>query len=263
MTTPPAVTPLEVRTTGGRMAWLLGVVSVLVIIGAASCAGYLLWKAYTAPIGTTPSDFSKLAIGALVAFIGTALTGLVSSYSATRQSATAYQVAQYNGAVSTNLAKMKADSDEALAGMKAKIDKSLAEFKATSDESLARLKVALDAGQIGYRELYGTATVYFYSLRSAAQFKWEDANIGPAETAMISAARHTINVSDDMRNQWFMFWQRAQEIYRAATAETDESKRPALVARLILEKDGRINFRDLHEQLEATARQAMEGVETS
>ena len=71
---------------------------------------------------------------------------------------------------------------------------------------------------------------------------------------MISAARHTINVSAEMRNQWFTFWQRAQEIYRAAIAETDVNKRPAVVEKLIGEKEGRHDFRDIHERLETIAR---------
>ena len=241
------------------MAWLFGVGAVLYILLAAGCAAYLLWKAYTLPASVAQSDFDKLAVAALIAVVGTGLTGLASVYSAARQSATAYQVADYNGVISTKLAEMKAASDENLAKMKADIDESLAEFKAVSDESLARLKVALDAGQVAYRELYGTATVYFHALRSAARFKWEDGNLRTAETEMISAATHTINVSADMRDQWFAFWQRAQDIYHAAIAEVDEDKRPALVGRLILEKDGRSNLRDLHDKLEVTARQAMEG----
>jgi hypothetical protein len=36
--------------------------------------------------------------------VGTGLTGSVAVYSATRQSATAFQVAQYNGEIAANLA---------------------------------------------------------------------------------------------------------------------------------------------------------------
>jgi hypothetical protein len=258
MAAQPAQRPARVFTSGGRMAWLLGVCSVLYILLAVGCAAYLLWKAYNLPFGVAQSDFDKLAVAALIAVVGTGLTGLASVYSATRQSATAYQVAEYNGVISTKLTEMKADTDKALAAMKTDIDGSLAEFKAASDESLARLKVALDAGQITYRELYGTATAYFHALRSAARFKWEDGSIWAAETAMISAARHIINVQADMRDQWFMFWQRAQDIYRAAIEEADEGKRPDMVGDLILEKVGRLNFRELHGQLEDTARLATE-----
>jgi hypothetical protein len=198
--------------TGGRMAFLLGLGAILYILLAAGCAVYLLWKAYTLPTGSMQSDFDKLAIAALVAVVGTGLTGLAAVYSATRQSATAYQVAEYNGIISTSLADMKASTDASLTQMKAHLDESLARLKAASDESLARLKVALDAGQIAYRELFGTATVYFHALRSAALGKWDGENLKAAETAMISATRHLINVSSDMRNQWFDFWQRAQEM---------------------------------------------------
>jgi hypothetical protein len=253
-TTPPIRRPERIRLSGGWMAFLLGVGAVLYILLAAGCAGYLLWKAYALQPGVPQSDFDKLAVAALIAVVGTGLTGLASVYSATRQSATAYQVAEYNGVISAELTEMKASSDKALARMKVDIDASLAQFKAASDESLARLKVALDAGQIAYRELFGNATVYFHALRSTALIKWDDESLKAAETAMISAARHTINVSADMRNQWFTFWQRAQEIYRAAIAEADADKRPVLVEKLISEKDGRHNFRDIHERLELIAR---------
>ena len=111
------------------MAFLLGVGAVLYILLVAGCAAYLLWKAYALPPGVPQSDFEKLAVAALIAVVGTGLTGLASVYSATRQSATAYQVAEYNGVIST-----------ALAGMKENIDASLAQFKAASDESSPDLK---------------------------------------------------------------------------------------------------------------------------
>jgi len=244
------------------MAFLLGLGAVLYILLAVGCAAYLLWKAYTLPAGIPQSDFDKLAIAALIAVVGTGLTGLASVYSATRQSATAYQVAEYNGLISTSLAEIKSSSDEALARMKADIDASLAQFKATSDESLARLKVALDTGQIAYRELFGTATVYFHALRSTALIKWDEESLKTAEAAMISAARHTINVGTNMRDEWLAFWQRAQEIYHAVLAEPDANKRSNIAEKLIGEKirygSDRLDFRDIHARLESTARLAME-----
>ena len=67
---------------------------------------------------------------------------------------------------------------------------------------------------------------------------------------MISATRHLIYVKDDMRNEWFDFWQVAQRIDRAARREPDEVKRPPLIASLIAEKVkfGRANLdlRELH-----------------
>lgn len=79
---------------------------------------------------------------------------------------------------------------------------------------------------------------------------------------MISAARHSINVSTVMRDEWLAFWQRAQEIYRAAIAEPDADKRQGIVEKLIGEKikygSDRLDFRDIHARLEGTARTAIE-----
>jgi hypothetical protein len=78
--------------------------------------------------------FSKLAISALIAVVGPGLTGLAAVYSATRQSTTAFQVAQYNGEIAANLALMKQSADAELALMKANIDAALAQLKGNSDE---------------------------------------------------------------------------------------------------------------------------------
>lgn len=248
--------------TSGLMAFCLGIGAILYTAVAAGFAGYLLWKAYKLPLNVAQTDFDKLAVAALVAVIGTGLTGLAAVYSATRQSATAYQVAEYNAVISTNLAQMKADSDTALTEMKARLDASLAQLKATSDEALTRLKIALDAGQVAYRELFGTAAIYFHALRSIARGKWEEQNLKASETSMISATRHLIHVDKTMRDQWFDFWQRAQDIQRTASAEADPEKRPGIVAKLfderIQSRAGRLDFRDLYGLLEDTARRALE-----
>jgi hypothetical protein len=255
-------TPVRDRPAGGAMAFLLGVGAVLYILLAAGCAAYLLWKAYTLPANGTLNDFNKLAIAALVAVVGTGLTGLASVYSATRQSATAYQVAEYNGIISTRLADIKASSDASLTEMKAHLDESLTKLKADSDESLARLKVALDAGQIARRELFGTATIYYYALRSIGLGEWDGDSLKAAETSMISATRHLIYVEKKMRNQWFDLWQRAQAIHRTAGAECDAEKRPKLVKDLmgqkVLTACGRHDLQELYGLLETTARLATE-----
>jgi hypothetical protein len=253
-------TVVKHRLTSGLMAFCLGTGAILYTAVAVGFAGYLLWKAYKLPSNAAQTDFDKLAVAALVAVIGTGLTGLAAVYSATRQSATAYQVAEYNAVISTSLAQMKADSDTALTEMKARLDASLAQLKATSDESLTRLKIALDAGQVAYCELFGTAAVYFYALRSIARGKWEDGSLKAAETSMISATRHLIHVNKEMRDQWFDFWQRAQDIQRAANTEADAEKRPGIVEKLVDQKiqsdAGRRDFRDLYAILESTARRA-------
>jgi hypothetical protein len=253
-----AATP---RRSGGKMAVLLGVGAVLYTLLAAGCAVFLLWKAYSLPAGVTPDEFTKLAIAALVAVVGTGLTGLAAVYGATVQSATAYQVAQYNGDISANLADMKNTADTELTLMKGKLDESLTKLKAASDESLTRLKVALDAGQNANRELFGTATRYFHALRSVGLGKWDEDGLKAADTSMISATPQLLHVDQEMRNLWFDFWQRSQQIHRTADKETDMERRPVLVSDLILQKvataSGRLDLRELHDRLEGRARLAI------
>jgi hypothetical protein len=170
MSTQEPIDPQALRPAhpgGGKMAVVLGAGAVLYTLLAAGCAVYLLWKAYSLPTSVAPGNFTTLAVGALVAVVGTGLTGLAAVYSATRQSATAYQVAQYSGDISANLALMKQKADSDLAEMKGDIDKALTRLKSASDESLTRLKLALDAGQTANRELFGVATVYFHTLRTS------------------------------------------------------------------------------------------------
>lgn len=243
------------------MAILLGVGAVLYTLLAAGCAVFLLWKAYSLPASVTPDEFTKLTIAALVAVVGTGLTGLAAVYGATVQSATAYQVAQYNGDISANLARMKETADAKLALMKGTLDESLTKLKAASDESLTRLKVALDAGQTANRELFGAATIYFHALRSVALGKWDEDGLKAADTSMISATPQLLHVDQEMRNLWFDFWQRAQQIHRTAGKEPNPEKRPALVSDLILQKvttaSGQVDLRELHGHLEDRARLAI------
>lgn len=252
------VPPAESRCI---VALLLGVGAVLYVILAAACAGYLLWNAYNLPPVERLSDFNKLAISALIAVVGTGLTGLAAVYSATRQSATAFQVARYNGEIAANLALMKTSADSELTLMKGSIDKALAELKGSADESLARLKVVLDASQSANRELFGTASIYFYALRSVALGKWDEESLKTSEAVMVSATRHLLNVDEELRDEWFDFWQRAQHIYRTAAEEPNKAARSKLVAELIAEKlsfgTKRWDLRDLHSRLERTAKAAL------
>jgi len=243
------------------MALLLGTCAVLYILLAAGCAVFLLWQAYRAQASGQLDDFNKVAIGALIAVIGTGLTAAAAIYSATRQSATAYQVAQYGGAISEHLARLKEKADEDLAVMKGKLDASLAGLKAASDESLTRLKVALDAGQTANLELFGTVTIYFYALRSSALGMWDGESLRAAETSMISATRHLIHVDEALRDQWFDFWQRAEYIHRTAASEPEAARRPAVMAKLIGEKaptrsGEKLDLREQHDRLERAARLA-------
>lgn len=248
--------------SGGVVAFFLGAGAVLYVLLAAGCAAYLLWNAYKLEPVDRLSDFNKLAIGALIAVVGTGLTGLAAVYSATRQSATAFQVAEYNGLISANLAAIKQSADAELTQIKGAMDKAIAELKTNSDEALARLKVALDAGQIANKELLGTASTYFYALRSFAIGLLNEDLLKTSEASMVTAARHVINVDEPLRDQWFDFWQRAQNVYLAATNEPNVNARPDLVRKLIEEKinfgSERLNLRDLHSRVEKMARLALE-----
>jgi hypothetical protein len=267
----------RVRTTklgGQAITIMLGVLTALFLTLAVACAAYLLVHAYFRSPNSPYSDFEKVAVAALIAVVGTGLTASVALYSATRQSDTAFKVellrsetsehlTKYNEKISKDLADMKASSDKSLTEMKATSDQKLTEMKTNSDEALTRLKAALDTGQIAYRELFGTASIYFHGLRSIAFGKWDEERLNTSETAMVSATRHLIYVKEDMRDAWFDFWQRGQDICRDARKEPDEASRPNLVKGLIEEREtNRRNFRDLHDRLEGIARSAIESAIT-
>lgn len=78
---------------------------------------------------------------------------------------------------------------------------------------------------------------------------------------MVSATRHLLNVDEELRDEWFDFWQRAQHIYRTAAEEPSKAARSKLVAELIGEKlsfgTKRLDLRDLHSRLERTAKAAL------
>jgi hypothetical protein len=262
---PPRHAPDIPPPKGGVVANMLGFGAVLYILLAVGCAAYILWPAYSDP--TKITAFGQVAIAALIAVIGTGLTGFAAVYGATRQSATAYQVAQYGGTISENLALMRKETDVELTLMKGKLDASLADLKAASDESLTRLKVALDAGQNANRELFGALAIYFHALRSAAYGSWDTDNIKEAEGLMISATRHVIYVDKALRDQWFDFWQRAQDIHRIAAKTPAGEKRREVLTELIGERvetnSGKLNLRELYDKWETTARQATEAAGTS
>jgi hypothetical protein len=101
---------------------------------------------------------------------------------------------------------------------------------------------------------------FFYALRSVALGKWDDDALKTAETSMIAATGQLIHVDGEMRDQWFDFWQRAQEIRRVAAEEPDVEKRPGLIKMLIDKKvqtkSGPCDLRELHNRLERTGRSA-------
>jgi hypothetical protein len=268
---PPVVPP---AISGGVTAFFLGAGLLLYVALTAGFSVYLLWMALTLPPVERLSDFIKLAIGALIAVIGTGITAVAAVYSATRQSATAFQVAAYNGEIAANLAAMKESADtkffdmkesadNKLVAMKGAIDQALANLKATSDESLAKLKVALDASQNANRALFGTASIYFHALRSiAVSNQWDTESLKSSETAMIAATKDLLNVNRKLRDQWFDFWQRAQDIYREAGApQLADDERASRVKELMEEeirfRSGIFDLRGLHAELEKTAKSAI------
>jgi hypothetical protein len=95
-------------------------------------------------------------------------------------------------------------------------------------------------------------------LRSIALGEWDEAGVKSAESAMINATRQLLHVGEETRNQWFEFWQRAQDIYRTAAQEVDANARPAIVADLMTKKvstgTDRIDLRECHFRLERAVR---------
>ncbi|RWE06365.1 MAG: hypothetical protein EOS23_31330 [Mesorhizobium sp.] len=239
------------RARGGWIAIVLGAGTILCILLAVGMSLYLLVLVYFPQLGASPANFQKLTAAALVALVGAGLTAMAAIYSATRQSVTAVRVALLSSETSRQLAMDNAA-----------LSKELADIKKSADEALARLKVGLDARHVAYLELYGAATVYFHAIRSGALLAWDANQVQAAETGMVAATRHLIHVADGMRNEWFDFWQRAQEICRAVYAEADPARRSEQVQALIAEKSqhgrSRLDFRQLHHRLENTAKSAVE-----
>lgn len=213
-------------------------------------------RAYALPTNAPIDDFNRYAIAALVAVVGTGLTGIASVYSATRQSATASQVAEYNGYVAQVLAVMKHETDQSLKDMDLKIGKTLTAMKEESDKTLATLKVGLDLGHVAYRELFGAATIYFHALRSfALGSKWDEAALKSAEDGMIAATPRIIHVSKEMRDEWFNFWQNAQAVRQDKAHWEGRWKKvtPQMIGKAISDH----SLRDTHSNLEKIASKRM------
>src|ERR1700679_3623384 len=67
----PVVPPAKSK---GLTATSIGIGLLVYVVLTAGFAGYLLWMAFTLPPVERMSDFIKLAIGALIAIIGTGIT---------------------------------------------------------------------------------------------------------------------------------------------------------------------------------------------
>jgi hypothetical protein len=81
-------------------------------------------RLHLAPSGKV-ERFHQARDRALIAVIGTGITAVAAVYSATRQSATAFQVAAYNGEIAANLAAMKESADTKFFDMKETADRLL------------------------------------------------------------------------------------------------------------------------------------------
>jgi hypothetical protein len=184
-------------------------------------------------------DFEKIAIPALIAIVGTGMTATAGLYAVNRQAVVAKEVELLRANLAGDLDTLKTESADAL----------------------ERLKAFLDVGKTAYKELYGAASTYFYTLRSVAQGSWNDDLLNKAEAGMVEAARHLIYVDDKMRDVWFAFWQEAQHIRRDAAAQKDEEKRSKILKDRILEPvpDGRSKYtlRDRHFHVQEAARQGI------
>jgi hypothetical protein len=213
---------------------------------AVGFAAYFLLNAFLYQVG----DFEKASIGAFIAVVGTGLTALGAVYAANRQALAAHQVEILRGETSEKLAELTAN-----------LTQNLEVIKTQSARSLERLKMHLDAEKNAYRELSGAAATYFYSLRSIAMNKWDEAALKAAEDGMIAATRHLIYVDQEMRDTWMAFWQEAQLIHRKGREETDNDKRPSIVEGQIMLKvstaDGKLDFRDQYLKVDDMARQAV------
>lgn len=81
----------------GVVSVLLGGAAVAFVLVAISCAVFLLYQARKT---SSTKGFDTFAIGALVALVGTGLTGLTAIYSATLQSNTTARIGEYSAEVS-------------------------------------------------------------------------------------------------------------------------------------------------------------------
>jgi hypothetical protein len=185
----------------------------------------------------SPTEFEKITISAVIVVLGTVVTALGAIYTANRQAGAAHQVAILNARLTADLDTMKAESSEAL----------------------ERLKAGLDLTKAAYRELFGAATTYFYTLHELATGSlWDNEPHKKANALMVEAARHLLYVSKDMRGMWLGFWTEADFIYGEAMKETDSTKRPNVLKAQFEEQfpadSSRQNLRKWHYDLEQKAR---------
>lgn len=160
-------------------------------------------------------------LASLVALIGTAISISATVYLAHRQSIVTYDVEK----------------------IKAQFNQELAANRESHETSLERLKVQLGSESESYRELAGSATFYYYALRSASRSVWEEKILERAEAQMVEATRQLIFVETSVRNRWFEFWQLAQHIYGDLRTEADETIRRQHLRERLRNEGGKANLR--------------------
>jgi hypothetical protein len=211
---------------GGR--FLSGTILLIIILYSlvtVAFAAFLVRDAYL----HFPTEFEKVTVSAAIAVVGTVLTTMSALYTANRQAGISQRI---------ELLRFRLTGDLDL-------------MKAQSAEGLERLKASLDITKTAYRELFGAATTYFYTLRELASGPWDAEPHKKANALMVEAARHLLYVSGEMRDKWLAFWTDANFIYTETLKETDTTKRKDAMAALISNTaaTGR-DFRALHLELE-------------
>ncbi|MDM9624018.1 hypothetical protein [Rhizobium sp. S96] len=230
------------------MPRVLTVVNIVLAVGLLACIGVTAYFAILvlgeAIRAQKLDQFSGLAIGALIAVVGTCLTALASLYTANRQAE-----------VTTSVEEARAIAAADLAALQEVITARLDKFKADSAADLERLKKSLDFHTTAHRELGGSAAMYFYALRSAAIGTFDEAELERAETLMVETSRHLTYVSDSFEDEWLAFWQVAQAIKREAKTLADPVQRSLSVARGMESKDhGKMDLRDRYASLKEKAK---------
>jgi hypothetical protein len=228
--TVPAVTPSRMGSRQTAPQIILGVFVVYVIL-AVIFAGLLIQDG----LRRSPAELEKNAVGSVIVVIGTVATGVAAIYSVNHQSSAARDLALLAYKLNADLETMKAQSSEAL----------------------ERLKASLDLKKTAYRELFGAATTYFYTLRAlGSAATWDGEPQKKADALMVEASRHLLYVSDEFRSLWLGFWTEANFIYTGILAEREADTRMAnlkaeIEAQVALPRQ---NIRDWHRGLEEMAK---------
>ncbi|UIY31470.1 hypothetical protein LZK73_30865 (plasmid) [Neorhizobium galegae] len=196
------------------MPRVLTFINIVLAVGLLACIGVTAYSAILilreAIQAQKLDQFSGVAIGALIAVVGTCLTALASLYTTNRQAE-----------VTAFVEKARVNAQEDLTKLQEVITARLDKLRADSAADLERLKKTLDFQTTAHRELAGAAAMYFYALRSSAIDTFNGDELERAETRMIETSRHLTYVADSFEDDWLAFWQAAQAIKRDAKEHPD------------------------------------------